>query len=313
MIADCTCTGHRDAETQRIVQTVRRALAIMPLAIVVGISLAAAQTCGSQKLAVQILGSGSPFPSSSASSGYIVWVDGRSAVLVDAAGGVFHRFGESGARIDELEFVAISHLHPDHVSDLPALLWLTGTRSAPLRIAGPSGNGQFPPFATFLRRLMGGSGSAFPVLSRRSNGNQGGSATLESLTVDVAKQEPTSLTRGGRLQVTALGVPHTAPSVAYRVSVDGVGIVFGSDQNGSNPQFVTFARDADVLVMHFAISTNAQGAITQNHATPGVIGDVAARAKARRLILSHVTRPLADDPNGAVYSAYDQATLTMRC
>ena len=141
----------------------------MPLAVVVGISLAAAQTCGSQKLAVQILGSGGPFPSSSASSGYIVWVDGRSAVLVDAGGGVFHRFGESGARIDELEFAAISHLHPDHVSDLPPLLWFT----------------------------------------------------------------------------------------------------------------------------------------------PGVIGDVAARAKARRLILSHVTRPLAGDPNGAVYSAYDQATLTM--
>jgi len=31
MIADCTYEGHRDPETQRIVQTLRRALAIMPL------------------------------------------------------------------------------------------------------------------------------------------------------------------------------------------------------------------------------------------------------------------------------------------
>jgi hypothetical protein len=57
MIADCTCKGHRDTETQRIVQTLRRAVAIMPLVVVVGISPAAAQTCSSQKLAVQILGS----------------------------------------------------------------------------------------------------------------------------------------------------------------------------------------------------------------------------------------------------------------
>jgi ribonuclease BN (tRNA processing enzyme) len=331
MITHCSYTGHRVTETRRLVRRphlhwprcvvdavhgklrwiMRRAfaVAITFVALIVGAPFAAAQTCGSHRLAVQILGSGGPFPSSSASTGYIVWLDGRSVVLVDAGGGVFLRFGESGARIEELEFLAISHLHPDHVSDLPALLWLTGTRSAPLRIAGPSGNQQFPAFANFLSRLIGNNASAFPILSRRSNGSQGGSVPVQAQTVDVARQEPTSLVTGGPLQITALGVPHTAPSLAYRVSVGDASVVFGSDQNGSNPRFISFASRADVLVMHFAISTSARGTIAENHAPPAVVGDVAARVNPRRLVLSHITKPLASDTNGAVYSGYDQATL----
>lgn len=285
------------------------ALTVALLTAVVGVRPAVAQVCSSHRLAVQVLGSGGPFPSGTASSGYVVWLDRRSVVLVDAGGGVFQRFGEAGARVDQLDFVGISHLHPDHVSDLPALLWLTGTRGAPLRIAGPSGNDQFPTFDSFLRRLVGDSESAFPILSRRSTGPQGGSVPLHPLTVDVARPEPTSLVSSGPIQITALGVPHTAPSVAYRISAAGASVVFGSDQNGSNPRFVDFAAGVDLLIMHFAISTSAEGGISQNHAAPGVVGDVAARTKARRLILSHVTKPLAGDPNGTVFAAYDRATL----
>ena len=70
--------------------------------------------------------------------------------MVDAGGGTFTRFGESGARVADLRLIAISHLHPDHVSDLPALLWLgEQSRREPLRIVGPSGGGRYPPFDVF--------------------------------------------------------------------------------------------------------------------------------------------------------------------
>ena len=85
---------------------------------------ASAQSCRATGVAVQILGSGGPRMSHDrASSSYLVWVDGRSKILVDAGGGAFLRFGQADARIDDLSLIAISHLHPDHVSDLPALLW----------------------------------------------------------------------------------------------------------------------------------------------------------------------------------------------
>jgi hypothetical protein len=53
--------------------------------------------------------------------------------LVDAGGGTFLRFGEAGGSVEDLDRIAISHLHTDHVADLPALLkggYLTGAASS---------------------------------------------------------------------------------------------------------------------------------------------------------------------------------------
>jgi ribonuclease BN (tRNA processing enzyme) len=42
-------------------------------------------------------------------------------------------------KLSDLVLIGISRLHPDHVSDLPALLWLSHLqRKEPLPIAGPS-------------------------------------------------------------------------------------------------------------------------------------------------------------------------------
>src|SRR5262249_13638059 len=62
-------------------------------------------------------------------------------------------------------------------------------------------------------------------------------------------------------------------------------IVFSSDQNGTNPKFVDFARDADVLIMHLAI---AAGATSPLHAAPAVVGGIAQQAHVGRLIVSHI-------------------------
>lgn len=290
---------HRLIATALVVLSVR----VTPEAI--------AQNCGPHKVAVQVLGSGGPFPSSRASSGYIVWVKERSVVLVDAGGGVFLRFGEAGARVDQLALVAISHLHPDHVSDLSALLWLTGFRRTPLQIIGPSGNEQFPAFGVFLDRLLGGRESAFPILSVRDSQNPGRAVPLQATTVDVRKREPSRISTGAMVDVAALGVPHSAPALAFRVSAGGANIVFGGDQNGLDPQFIEFARRADLLIMHFALSSSAAGSITDNHATPAVVGQVAFLAGVQRLLLSHIIHPRVEDPNAHMFSGRDPATLAV--
>ena len=93
---------------------------------------------------LQILGSGGPIADDGrASSGYLVWVDGESRVLIDAGGGTFLRFGEAGASFAALDFVGLSHLHTDHSADFPALL-KSGSfsdRDRPLPVAGPDGDG----------------------------------------------------------------------------------------------------------------------------------------------------------------------------
>jgi ribonuclease BN (tRNA processing enzyme) len=117
---------------------------------------APAQTCEPKGLAVQILGSGGPRVNAErGSSSYLVRLDGRGRVLIDAGGGAFLRFGQAGGRLEELSLLALSHLHPDHSSDLPALLWLSNlARKEPLPIAGPSGSDTVPDFQRFLHRLF---------------------------------------------------------------------------------------------------------------------------------------------------------------
>src|SRR5258708_11909299 len=87
---------------------------------------AVAQSCAAGPAAVQILGSGGPaLNRERASASYLLWVGGQARRLVDIGGGTYQRFGQSQAKLSDLALVAISHLHPDHVSDLPALLWVT--------------------------------------------------------------------------------------------------------------------------------------------------------------------------------------------
>jgi ribonuclease BN (tRNA processing enzyme) len=138
-------------------------------------SNASAQSCVGNPVAVQILGSGGPrINPERASASYLLWVDTQAKLLVDIGGGAFFRFGQSQARLGDLSMVAISHLHPDHVSDLPALLWTSNQlRKDPLPIFGPSGNDTAPDFSTFLgrpsiRRLAHFKFWAAPLAPRRA-------------------------------------------------------------------------------------------------------------------------------------------------
>ena len=67
---------------------------------------------------LQVLGSGGPIADDGrASTGYLVWVDGKSRALIDTGGGIFLRFGEAGASFADLDFIGLSHLHTDHSAD----------------------------------------------------------------------------------------------------------------------------------------------------------------------------------------------------
>lgn len=246
---------------------------------------------------MQIPGSGGPFINSErASSSYLLWVDGQAKILVDMGGGAYLRFGQSGAKLSDLALVAISHLHPDHVSDLPALLWLSHVvRKEPLPIvgpsagkgvAGPAGNDLAPDFPTFLARLFDEKNGAFQVMGATLGAAKGNGVRLEVSVVDVMKAEPSTVFDGQGLKVTAFGIPHAnMPTLAYRVETRNGSIVLSSDQNGTNPKFVDFARNANVLIMHLAI---AAGAVSPLHAAPAVVGQIAQQAGVGRLIVSHI-------------------------
>lgn len=266
---------------------------------------ALAQRCGDGGVALQVLGSGGPMPSARASTGYLLWRGGRAVALFDAGGGVFLRFGQAGARMEDLRLLAISHLHPDHTSDLPALLWQTAFRTEPLPLIGPSGAALYPPVDVFVERLLGTTAGAWPMLS-------GASAPVQARAVAAVAGEPGVVFDADGLRVLAMGVPHgTAPTLAFRIEVDDRVVVLGGDQTLSDPAFVGFARNADLLVLHLALSPAAAppSPLLALHATPEAVGKAAEASGARGLVLSHVVEPRAGDPAAAVFSSADRDTL----
>ena len=241
--------------------------------------------------ALQVLGSGGPIADDGrASTAYILWVDGKSKILVDVGGGAFLRFGEAKADFRELDHIAISHFHTDHSADLVTLL-KTGyfsNRSRPLGISGPGEGGLFPGLEEYLERTIGKKG-AYAYLAGYLDGS-GGLAHLQPVTIDPANREnvPVYGDQQSSIQIEAIGVPHgIVPTLAYRVRIEDNVIVFASDQNGNDETFIDFAQNADILVMHMVVPENISGAGRSLHAPPSRIGQIAEAANARTLVLSH--------------------------
>ena len=279
----------------------------------------------SEEPMLQVLGSGGPIADDGrASSGYLVWIDGRSRILVDAGGGVFLRFGEAGASFEDLEHIAISHFHTDHSTDLVALLksGYFSNRSNALSISGPMTGGDYPGTDNYLERLLAQDNGVYAYLDGYLDGSDG-LIELNPIEVDPGLTKATRVFSNPLtdIEIFALGVPHgPVPALAYRVRIGQKSIVFSGDQNGNSDAFIDFARDTDVLVMHMPVPENIGGVARKLHAPPSVIGKIAAGTGADSLVLSHfMSRSLANMEenldqirsrySGTLISAYDLACI----
>lgn len=255
-----------------------------------GLSAFAETACLRSKLAVQVLGSGGPVTEDQrASSGYLVWVDKKNQILVDAGGGVFLRFGQAKGHITDLRLIATTHLHADHVADLPALIksGYFSDRTAPLPIVGPDGNDLMPGVKAFLQALFNAESGAFRYLSGALDGTDG-LFQLEPVELEAHVGARHLVLQTPELRVDALGVMHgPIPALAYRVSAFGKVIVFSGDLNGENPALHAFAKGADLLVIDHAIPERADKIARSLHAAPSEIGKLAKVAGVKVLLLSH--------------------------
>lgn len=251
-------------------------------------------------VALQVLGSGGPIADDGrASSSYLIWVDGKSRVLIDAGGGAFLRFGEVSASFSELSFVGLSHFHADHSVDFPALL-KSGSfenRTEALVVGGPDGSDVFPGLNQFLASLLDGKTGAFAYMGDYLNGS-GRLPKLTALEVDSKKTAAVTLLGNSHseIQIDAMHVPHgIVPALAFRVRIQDEVIVFAGDQTGGDQEFIDFTRGANILVMHMPVPEGVSGVARQLHAPPSVIGTIANHADIKKLILSHFMKRSLND------------------
>jgi len=250
---------------------------------------AAAQSCGPQGVVVQVLGSGGPeLQDKRASSSYLVWENGQARVLIDAGGGSALRFGESGATMSQLDVILFSHFHVDHSADFSALIkssWFED-RKRPLPIYGPVGNDFMPSTTEFVSDFFGDKGS-YRYLSELLVPSEPGSYKMQPHNV-TANSEPTTVLHTGDLTVSAVRVIHGGvPALAWRVQIGGKDIVFSGDTNGEGSGLVRLATNADLFIAHNAVPEGATGVERRLHMPPSVIGQIAADAKVKNLVLSH--------------------------
>lgn len=275
-----------------------------------GASLAA-PACGSNDVAVEVLGSGGPMHGDGrGNSAYLLWLHHKPVAVVDMGGDTAGKLAQAGVTPGTVGTLLVSHLHPDHVSGLPDFLWgeITAQRKAPLTVAGPGGGGAgFPDVQTFLQRQFG-NGGLYPRMQSLFDGSAF-PMTVQTIAVD--QPAITDVANNAGLTITAYPVKHgPAPALAFRIEGEGFTAVFGGDQTYDDPGFGRFAANADLLVMHAMVIDGAEGnALTQTVGIPRNLGERAAEAKARHVLLSHLMLAPAASANAPLWSLTDIASV----
>jgi len=236
----------------------------------------------------EVLGSGGPEIDGRASTSYLVWIDDKARILIDTGSGSMLRFEESGAKLKDLELIALTHLHIDHVVDLPSYIkagYFT-RRSAPLPIIGPVANQYFPSTNEYLNIMFGKKGAyryMSDVLTPQSDSFQIVPESINAPSIVRKKYKDFTL--------SIINVNHgIIPALAFRIDVGEKSILISGDTSNSNKQLEKLAIDVDLFVAHHAIP-EVHGTYANNlHMTPSIIAEIAQKSHVKRIVLTHRMR-----------------------
>ena len=245
-------------------------------------------------ISVQIIGSGAvrALPHRGGPS-YLVTIDGRN-LLFDCGRCAVHNLHRFGTPVESIDEVYITHLHFDHICDLPLLLllsWNNG-RESRLPIYGPKG---IDPF------LEGGVRQAYEadINSRVKHGNR----VREKL--DWAATEITNeglVYENATYRVETIATAHAGlANWNFRITVGDKIVVITSDSE-PDQRLVEFCRHADLLLVECSGTKAFYESVAFGgwHITPEDVGQIARDAGVKQVVLKHfVMESFSDDPDVA--------------
>src|ERR1700723_2008325 len=265
---------------------------LLGMAVVASVIFPACARCAPAKpaLEVVVLGSGGPRPFGRGGSGFIVLLDGTPRILVDAGPGAFLRIGELNLDLDIVDTVLLTHLHIDHSGDLAAFFnarALTSDGPIGYHIFGPDGAGLFPRTSRFVDLLVGRDGA----FAYQKTFGAPESFVVRDLPIRLDSASSKIVDDNG-LVIEDIATHHDdCPSVAYRVSYKGVGVVFSGDMFVSaRPNLAQLAKNADLLFFNCAVlgPPDSPSQLYALHTPPKKIGQAARDSGAKNLLLSHL-------------------------
>lgn len=285
-----------------------QAIALLWGLVILGMGSAALAQSSGAPLEVLVLGSGGPGATGRAASSYLVYIDGTARILVDAGPGSFARLGEAHASLSNTDIVLLTHLHIDHVGEIPGLFKARAVSSSgPIvfNVWGPGGSrgvgaaAYFPSTVEFLRLLFGPKG-AFAYLK-----DFAAPVTLNAHdVVNVsAELKPREIYRQGDVAISAITGHHgDAPAVIYRIDHAGKSVTFSGDIDAQGlPALRRIAKGSDLLVFNSVVldPPGSPAILYTLHTPPQAIGELARDAGAGALLLSHLS-PSVEQAKAAV-------------
>ena len=249
------------------------------------------------------MGSGGPRGFGRAASSYLIILDGTARALVDVGPGAFVRLGELGVDFEHLDTLLLTHLHIDHTGDVAGFVKsrdLTYDQPLTFRIFGPAGGGDYPSTTAFVDRLFGERG-AFAYLPKFRN-------ELRFAVTDLPTRADAPIREvlhEQDLRVTSIAVDHDdVPAVAFRIDYAGHAIVVSGDLASKNDNLAKLAAGADLLVYDTAVldPPGSPKQLYDLHTAPHRIGEVAAAAHVKSLLLSHIPPTVEKAPDAVLRS-----------
>lgn len=213
---------------------------------------------------VTVLGSSAAWPGPGrASAGFLLRHEGVSVAL-DLGIGTLANLQLHIAH-EQLDAIVVTHEHLDHCLDLYALTVARVFHAVPLA--------PLPFYA------LPGVFERVAVLETDEQREE-----MRAL-FDVRPMEPGSTFTVGPLRVSTRLLPHLVPNLGLRVEADGQTVAYTGD-TGPSEEIHALARDVDVLVSEASWETE-DDALVSGHLSAAQAGGHAARAGARRLVLTH--------------------------
>ena len=219
-----------------------------------------------------MVGSGTLLPSATRGSAAHHLRTDTTSVLLDCGSGALHGLARAGLEWMDVDVIALSHYHTDHVGDLPALLaaFRIRKRSRPLTIVGPED----------LADVLDGFSGLF-----------GSWVTAPDYPLTVLPSTGQSLDLSADVRLTTTRTPHTDTSIALRL--DGPWGAFGyTGDTGPSESVEALFADVDLLVAECG-SDDAEQA--KNHLSPSTVARLVDAARPAVTVLTHVYPP--NDPD----------------
>lgn len=272
----------------------------MRRALVLALLVAGVGALPAQRPAVQVitLGTGNPFPDPTRQGPATAVVVAGRLFLFDAGAGVERQLQAAHLPISGPSALFITHLHTDHtlgLADLILTSWVM-RRTKPFPVFGPPGT------KAMVDHLLAAYAEDIRI---RTDGME--HEVKDAWRVSVHEIGPGVAFDSGGVRVTAIPVRHGNWPVAFgfRVDAEGRSIVISGDTRPSD-SLEEAARGVDVLVHEAYASSKVApedrpggddwpAYLRAFHTSDEELGALAARARPKLLVLTHVLRMGASD------------------